>query len=372
MNVLQLTVHLYPNVGGVETHLKDLTDELVKRGFNVVILSYRPLTTECRWKVMESKKRLTIYRIPWIPGLFYSLVKNPILQFLYLSPGLFLFTPFIIIFKNIDIIHAHGLVAGVIGVFWTKILGKKIIISLHSIYHFPAHGLYRDFVSLLFKHADCIFGLSSQSVKEALSLGILADKAKQFTYWINLKKFKEVDGAKKQLNLEKNFITLFVGRLVKEKGINELLESAKLWNNDIRLLIIGSGPLEDKIKKTTRNFKNIDFLGKISQERLPIYYSAADLLIVPSTHEEGFGRVMLESLACSTPVIGANRGAIPEAIDKSVGMLINVNPKNIKAAVERLYRDRKTLKELSKNSRKFAERRYSSQNVEAIIKAYRG
>jgi glycosyltransferase involved in cell wall biosynthesis len=111
-------------------------------------------------------------------------------------------------------------------------------------------------------------------------------------------------------------------------------------------------------------------LGKLDQNELPSYYGAADLLIVPSTHEEGFGRVILESLACGTPVIGSRRGAIPEAMDETVGRLIDVTPENIKEAVEYFYKNPKELKKLSKNARKFAERRYSERNVGKIIGAY--
>lgn len=360
MKVLQLTAHFPPNMGGVETHLGDMVKTLVKRNWKVTVLTYRPLTTGAKWNIYEKNEDIDIFRIPWLPNLFYKLVKYPALEFLYLLPGLFFAAPFVIFFKNPDVVHAHGLVAGFSGVFWGKLFGKRVIISTHSIYHFPPQGLYRNFVKWIFNNADIALGLSSQAVSEIKSLAPGAD-VRKFTYWIDLNKFK----SQKSKVKSQKFQVLFVGRLVEEKGILQLLQAAKMWNKNIALRIIGSGPLEKEIPSSI-------YLGKIDNDKLPLYYSAADVLIVPSIHEEGFGRVILESLACGTPVIGSSRGAIPEAMDKSVGKLIDVSPLNIKNAVEYFFENPKELNKLRVNARKFARNRYSEENVNKIIKSYTG
>ncbi len=357
-------------MGGVETHLDDLVNVLTKKDWKVFVLTYKPLTTNVYSKVYEKKGLLTIFRIPWLHGLFYKLVNLPLLEFIYLLPGLFFATPIFIIFENPKVIHAHGLVAGFVGVFWGKIFGKRVVVSTHSIYSFPKFGIYRNFVSTIFKNADYALGLSKQAANEIESLGIAKSKVENFTYWIDLKKFKKVTDAKNKLGWKEKFIVLFVGRLVSEKGIELLLESAKSWEKEISLKIIGSGPLEAKVKEAVLQLSNVDFIGGIDSDKLPIYYSASDLLIVPSISEEGFGRVILESLACGTPVIGARRGAIPEALDNSVGRIIDISSENIKQEVEYFYRARKKLEKLAKNCRKFAEKRYSEKNAETIIKTY--
>ncbi len=370
MKVLQLTAHFRPNIGGVETHLNDLCESLVKRNYEVEVLTYRPLQTKAEWRIIERQKDVEIIRLPWIPNLFYKLVKNPVLEFIYLLPGLFFLTPFILLIKKINLIHAHGLVAGFVGIFWGKIFAKRVVISTHSIYNFPKKGLYRNFVYLILKNADFCLGLSEQSILEIQSLGVPYKKVGKFTYWIDLDKFKKIENAKSSLGWEDEFIILFVGRLVEEKGIIELLESAKEWDKNISIKIIGSGPLEDKVRKEALRYKNVEFIGGIDQDRLSVYYSASDLLIVPSISEEGFGRVILEALACGTPVIGARRGAISEVLDKTVGQIIDISPENIRKAVQYFYEKRDALKKLSRNCRKFAERRYSEKNVETIIRAY--
>ena len=374
MKILQLSVHLFPNIGGVETHLKDLINYLVINN-KVFVLAYKPLSTTISWKVLERDNNLTILRLPWIRGFFEKFISMPLLEFIYLVPGIFITTPIIIFFLKPNVIHAHGLSAAVSAVFWGKLFKIRTVISLHSIYTFPKTGLYHDFVKFLLKHADFVLSLSKKSNEEVKSLGIENKKTGVFTYWVDLENFKLKKSKlkiKKELGWEGKFIVLFVGRLIKEKGIEVLLESAKLWEDPVRLVIIGSGPMEEEVLEAAHQIKSIQFLGKINQENLPKYYSAADCVIVPSTSEEGFGRVIIESLACSTPVIASKRGATDEAMDETVGKFIEPTPERIKEAVYYWYKNPQELKKHSLRSRKFVERRYSQSNVRTIIKSYTG
>lgn len=372
MNILQLSVHFSPNVGGVETHLDDLVQSLSNRNDTVFVLTYQPLVTKTTWKLYEKKKNVEIFRLPWIAGYFYSLVTHPIVEFLYLVPGLFVMTPFVVSVKNINVIHAHGLIAGFVGVFWGKLFRKRVLVSLHNIYHFPKEGLYTRFVRYIFNNAAVVLCLSKQSVREVEALGIEKKKIVQFTYWIDLQTFHKIPHAKKQLGWDNKFILLFVGRLIPEKGLKELLQAATDFNKEITLVIAGVGPLEKEIQAQTVKNENIIFLGKITNSKLPLYYSAADVLIVPSVHEEGFGRVLLESMACGTPVIAANRGAIPEAIDTSVGELISITPEIIARTVNSMYDRPEKLKQMAQNARSFTEKRYSEKNFDVIFNTYAG
>ncbi|MBI2596876.1 glycosyltransferase family 4 protein [Candidatus Daviesbacteria bacterium] len=372
MKVLQLTVHLFPNIGGVETHLNDLFIALIKRGWKVVVLTYQPLSTNTDWKVVEKNGELTILRMPWLRGFFEKLVHHPVIEFIYLVPGLFLITPFLIIFYRPNVIHAHGISAAVSAVCWGNIFRIRTVVSLHSLYSFPKSGMYHDFVQFLLKKSDFVLSLSKKSNQEVRLLGIDDKKTAVFTYWINLQRFKYTPDAKKKLGWERKFIVLFVGRLIEEKGIKPLVEAAYLWNNKINLVVIGSGSMEEYVLKKAKERTNIFFIGKVNQNDLQIYYSAADCVIVPSVSEEGFGRVIIESLSCNTPVIASDRGATREAMDETVGEFIDVSPENIKQAVEQLYKNPQKLKDYAKRTRKFVERRYSENNVQTITEAYKG
>lgn len=369
MKVLQLTAHFHPNLGGVETHLSDLVSELDKRDISTFVLTYIPLTTDVKYKLFEKRKSTNILRIPWIKGLFYKFVSHPVFEFLYLFPGLFFVTPFVLLSFHPKVIHSHGLVAGAVGVIWGKIFNRRVIVTTHSIYHFPKQGAYHHFVKWLFTNADHILTLSNQSKHEIENIGIASKKITVFTYWVDQSLFIPKDNtiSRKKFKLGKEFIVLFVGRLVPEKGILVLLDAFENITTS-RLLIAGDGPLRPRVEERIKDKKNVTYLGRTLQNDLPDLYNVADVLIVPSIHEEGFGRIILESLSCGTPVIASKRGGIVEALDKSVGELIEVTPKNIKTALTEMQ---KHIKKYSGNEIvSYAKMRFSANNINAIINAY--
>ena len=222
MNILQLSCHFRPNVGGVETHLNDLVTELVRKKHNVFVLTYRPLMSDAKWKILEKQKGLTIFRIPWIKGYFYKLVKSPIVEFMYLLPGLFIVLPFVLFIKKFDVIHSHGLVAGFVGMFWGKVFDIKTVVSTHSVYEFPKNGLYPFFVKWMFNSTDKVLTLSKQSKKELVGLGVDEKKIGVFTYWVDLDRFK-VTGNKLQAKkkLAHNITSQFRGSKRADEAQND-------------------------------------------------------------------------------------------------------------------------------------------------------
>lgn len=371
--ILLLTTPFRPNIGGVETHIDDLIAQGTKQGYFFDILTYQPLITNVSGKSIERGKGFTVYRIPWIRmNLFLTLEKFPFFEFLYLFPGLFFFGLLFILFNlsKVDVIHAQGLVAGAVGVFLGKIFQKPILISTHSIYNFPKKGLYPFFIRLLFKNCRHVLTLSNQSKKEVLGLGISKEKVSVFTYWINQNIFKPMDKkrARNRLKLKDGFICLFVGRLVSGKGVEELLAASKKIK-EATFVIVGDGPLRSEIMKMS-NQSNIKFVGRVDNKKLPIYYNCADVLIVPSTHEEGFGRVILEALSCGLPVIASNRGGIPEALSEKVGILIDITSENIKKVLTNILINPKILAQKAVRVREYAKEHFGEKNAEKILKYY--
>ena len=149
-----------------------------------------------------------------------------------------------------------------------------------------------------------------------------------------------------------------------------MLQAAKKTKENVLYAFIGDGPLANRIQAGTDGMKNAVFVGKVEAEGLPLYYGAADVVVVPSQYEEGYGRVILEALSCGTPVLCSNKGGIPEAVDGSVGILIDPTPQNIKEKVEFLSKNSDELEALVNNCRTYAERRFSAANVRFIEKKY--
>jgi glycosyltransferase involved in cell wall biosynthesis len=378
MRVLILTTIYGPNVGGVETHLDDLIKVGIQKKHYFNIITYQPLITNVKGKYKELGIGYQVTRVPWPRfNLFLRLEKYPVLEFLYLFPGLFLYGLYFMscYSKSVDIIHAQGLVAGTAGVILGKIFNKKILVSTHSIYHFPPKSLYRKFVRIVLNGSNQVLTLSKQSKKEIVKIGVDEKKISIFINWVDQNRFSPISKitARKKIKIDREkFICLFVGRLVEVKGIRELLTAAKMIQNkkNILFMVIGDGPLAHEVKQAENELNNLVFIGKIDNQKLPIFYNAADVLIVPSTHEEGFGRVMIEALSCGIPVIGSRRGAIPDIINASIGELIDVSPINIVKVVKKFHRLQDSLKKMSREARKYTRTFYSSKNIDMILNHY--
>lgn len=362
-----------PNIGGAETHLKDLIEELVKRDWKVIVLTYQPFNTPTLGKWIETEKNLTIFRLPVLRGFFYKFLKVPILEFLYLMPLFFLTTPIVLLFnRKISVINAQGIIAGFTIAFWSKLFKKRYVISIQSIYNFPKKGLYRSVAKWIFKSADKIIAISIQAKQEIKSLGINQDKIQIYTNWENSNIFKPLkkETAKQEVGFNNKFVVSFFGRLMEEKGVKVVIESITLSDKRITFAIYGEGPLQDYVKKAVQRHSNICYMGIVTPQLLPLHYSACDLVLMPTLNEEGFGRVAAEALFCGTPVIASNRGALPDVVNDLVGKIINPTPQEIAKAVNYFYKNRDQLKKRALQSRRYASSKFSSRNVEPIIKSY--
>lgn len=375
--VLILTPFYEPNIGGVETHLKDLADVLRKDGrIDAYVLTYQPLTTRARGAYIEGKDNVTVIRLPWIGmGLFHRLEKHPLIGFLYITPWLLVSTAVFLAFKgrSTGMIHAQGFNAAFIARALKPVFGKPFIASTHAVYGLRPGSLAARAVRWILAGADKVLALSNASKKELASIGVSGKKVSTYTYWIDQERFRPLrrDEAKKGLGLDGRFVVLFVGRLIEAKGMDLLIEAAKALK-EITFVFAGDGPLSGEMKKAAEANANIVFRGKVLNHMLPCYYSAADILCVPSRNEEGFGRVIIEALSCGTPVVASRRGGIPEALDSSVGVLVEPTAGELARAIEALYRSPLKLSEMQGRARGYALERFSEANARQIIESYIG
>jgi glycosyltransferase involved in cell wall biosynthesis len=119
----------------------------------------------------------------------------------------------------------------------------------------------------------------------------------------------------------------FMGRLVEEKGIETLLEALPLLGDrQYRCVIVGKGPREERLRQLValRSLENrVIFTGYVAHGEAPNWLSLFDICVLPSrtrqNWKEQFGRVILESLACGTPVIGSDSGEIPALLRNTGG-----------------------------------------------------
>lgn len=139
--------------------------------------------------------------------------------------------------------------------------------------------------------------------------------------------------ARQQLGWPQDRLILFTPRrLVRRMGIDKLLSAlaqVKSTVPDLWLAIAGKGPLRASLEQQATELglsNHVQFLGFLPDEQLPVAYQAADLTVIPSQSLEGFGLVLLESLACGTPVLCTPVGGMPEILTNFSPELITDSP----------------------------------------------
>lgn len=174
----------------------------------------------------------------------------------------------------------------------------------------------------------------------------------------------DIGGAGEHRPREGALRLLFVGRLAIEKGIDVLLEAcAKLdtdYTLDYTLDIVGKGPLESHVPQTDR----IHLLGTRPRHELGAIYAAHDVFCMPSLSEP-FALVILEALACGTPVIGTRVGGIPDVVVDGVNGLL-VPPKDADAfasAITKLANDEPLRAQLAARAKESVLPRLSWTNI---------
>ena len=141
---------------------------------------------------------------------------------------------------------------------------------------------------------------------------------------VDLGTFRPLDReeSRQRLGLNGDKVLLYVGRIESLKGVELLVRTAAHLDTcePVRVLVVGDDNGQDGEVDRLRELAGtlevddfIDFVGRVAQEELPVYYSAADVCIVPSFYES-FGLAALESMACGTPVVASRVGGLPTVV----------------------------------------------------------
>ena len=284
-----------------------------------------------------------------------------------------------------DIVHVHTPIAAVLGRIAAKLARvPNIIYTAHGFYF---HENMKPLVYKIFLNiekfvarlaTDFIFTQSEEDAQAALknkfisknkiiAIGNGVDVYGKFNPK-NINK-DEIEDLYKELGLKKeDKIVSFIGRLVKEKGILDLLDSYKYIRNDVKFLIIGDVSQGDRDTETIKKLekykenKNIIFTGKRSDIYNLLYIS--DIFCLPS-YREGMPRSIIEAMAMECAVVATNiRGSREEVIHGKTGYLVNLNsPKEIANKVDEILNNESLLNSMKLEGRKRAEEIYDEDVV---------
>lgn len=347
MRILQINDN-YKIIGGAETHFRSLIKQLRLKGLTIYAFSFGKKGIKNRYLYIFGKNilfSLNYYLFYFLNPVVYSKLKNYIRE------------------KNPDVIHLHRITVSPLAIL-LACSGRRIFQTVHDCqFCLNGWGTYRDTLTdctgrygikcvtrkcvpihkfpflyiefrirdYLLKKLNVTFICPSQMI-----LGKMRDRG--FQDCIHIPPFTEFKTSDEYQDKQKCNELLYVGRISIEKGITYLLEAFATLRDkypDLKLRVIGDGPLLKGYRGKYRNDNRIIFMGKLAPEELREYYENALLTVVPSVWTEQFGLVGIESMACGTPCVASDVGGIPEwCIDNQTGFL--VPPKDSKTLAEKI------------------------------------
>jgi glycosyltransferase involved in cell wall biosynthesis len=231
------------------------------------------------------------------------------------------------------IIGQMGCPGGYVATKLAKKYNKPSIVGLRGsdVTGYLRRPILKQMALWTYKNCSKIVTVSEDLKKQIIRQGIDENKIYVIKNGINpVFRILDKETSRKTLQLPNTKIILFIGHLIKIKGIDYLIEALANFGKNInfKLYLIGSGEEKENFINIVKE-KNlsgvVDFVGSVNHSELVDWYNAADVFCLPSLRE-GIPNVILESLACGTPVVATNIGNNSEIIGKSTGIL--VEPQN--------------------------------------------
>ncbi|HBN06083.1 MAG TPA: hypothetical protein DD434_09915 [Bacteroidales bacterium] len=375
MKILQVAPHFKPYVGGQEIYIYNLSKKLVEMGHSVhVITSNYPKSFK-----YEQIDGITIER----KKMFMRPLRNPI------SLGFFDIGK---IANNYDVVHIHNLYAfsSLVATYYKTKLDFPLILTTHGKLNFGVN--YKDFLvkqyskkvaSKILDRVNLItvFSESQRQYIGSYEHNILS-KIKILPNAIDLDLFKDLDA--NFCEDEGNCFTfLYVGQLIKRKGLKWLINAFRLlvdsYDNEkqLKLVLVGDGQQRENLEKMVKKMglsRSVDFKGIIKDKaEIAAIYKNSDVFVLPSL-SEGFPTVILEAMYFGLPVIATDILGIKEHFESCISLVPPRNAEKLAEAMkllldpDELFEARKT----SKKVKKLIEEKYSwrtlAQEYEKIYK----
>jgi glycosyltransferase involved in cell wall biosynthesis len=229
-------------------------------------------------------------------------------------------------------------------------LGVPVSVTLrgHDLNDLPRYPVRRRQVAWTLRHADLVIAVAESLREAALGLGAPAERTVLVGNGVDTTRFAPHDrrAARRELGIpEEGRVVLSVGHLVERKGFHHLVRAFPRVlerHPDARLEIVGApgeeGDFREGIERAIRETglgERVHLRGAIAHERLGAWYSAADVFALASA-KEGRANVLLESLACGTPVVATRVWGTPEIVaEDSLGILVDgAEPETLAAAID--------------------------------------
>jgi len=285
---------------------------------------------------------------------------------------------------NADVINVHGFAfMAVRGVASAKILGKPAVVTFHT----PVWNMLRDYSPIdpelaenvgwtyfrnVFKRADATVAQTRSVANELTENGVKAN-IRVIPTGVNTETFKpDIDGStiRSRYGLDERKVIIHVGRLCPEKRIDILIEAFAELDENIVLLVVGKGTLEETLKEMAERKglnERVIFTGFVSDEELPLFYAAADAAASSSGYEAQC-LTILNAMACGLPVACPNARAFVDYIEDGVnGYMYDATPKGCAEAIMKCLSSDPSV---GMNARRTAEEFSIPRSIDAYLSLY--
>ena len=263
-------------------------------------------------------------------------------------------------------------------VFEVRDLWPDSIVELGQLRNSIIIKLLQMLEKFLYKKAKLIVVVANSSIELIRKKGVSSKKIFVIKNGVDLNKFKLIENEytskiKEELQISNKFIVTYIGTLGLSHAIDKVLETANLLieSKDIVFLIIGSGAEKTNLirKKTELNLKNVIFLNQMPKDKIPLYYSISDVLLVPLKKLDLFSNVIpskiFEIMAMSKPIIISVDGEARKIVEEAgAGLFAKpVDPSDLKEKIILLKNDPDLCLKFGKNGRLFVQNFFDRENL---------
>jgi len=265
---------------------------------------------------------------------------------------------------DFDLIDSHyvypdGFAAIQLGRFFKK----PVVVSARGsdINLYRTFPLIRKLLQYVLRNADGVIAVSRALKQSMVQLGIPERRISSIPNGVDTEKFYPMmkEQARRELGLQCPKLLLSVGNLTPNKGFDLLIGAfpmvaEKLDKEHVHLAIVGDGPSRNELEAMISRLRldsRVHLVGAVPHAKLRLWYSAADVFCLAS-HREGWPNVILESLACGTPVVATRAGGIPEILSSDIlGLLTERDERKISGAITAALSKKWILEELVEHAR---------------------
>ncbi|MEO0089963.1 MAG: glycosyltransferase family 4 protein [candidate division WOR-3 bacterium] len=278
--------------------------------------------------------------------------------------------------KKYDIIHIHWPLPHFFFAYISQFFASKkpkLISSFYGVeFKFLKSALIKSLIKFIIKKSDKITAISNYTSNEIKKYYVR--EIKIIPFGAAVKVLAEKAEEKEEKKSDKKTI-LFVGRLVKRKGVNYLILALKevLKEIEAKLIIIGDGSERRNLENLTKELEltnYVEFKGFVSDRELAYYYKNCDLFVLPAIIDErgdteGLGVVLLEAMVYKKPVIASAVGGILDIVkDYENGILVpEKEPQILKEKILEILRNEELAQKLGENGYRFVKENFSWERI---------